>query len=54
MSNPNIGKEASKGGKARAKKLTKQRRKEIALMGAYATRAMHRAKKLVDKASALS
>ena len=48
--NPNIGKEARKGGKARAKKLSKRRRREIALMGAYACRAMHRQKKL-DKAS---
>ena len=48
--NPNIGKEASKGGKARAKALTKKRRSEIALMGAYATRAMHRLKK-IDKVS---
>ena len=34
--NPNIGKQASKGGKARAKKLSKKRRQEIARMGAYA------------------
>lgn len=45
MGNPNFGKEGAKGGRARAKKLSRKRMSEIGRMGAIVTNSIIRRKK---------
>ena len=52
MSNPNIGKEASKGGKARWKGVSKKAKREQAQKAAWIRWALN--KKAVDKAGSNS
>ena len=45
MANKNIGREASKGGKARWKGISKAKRREFAMQGVYTRRALRAIRK---------